>query len=334
MSLTKFAILWFPFTMYYKTNEFTIYNKAVAKAFAVYSITPLVTIINWLFYNGQNAELVVLAHPFPFIAIVLFSRVLYLKLVDKATLKEELIQTKNKYVREKEIGKMKDEFVSTVSHELRTPLTSIKLYISLFLQEKFGKINEKQKETLELLSSESSRLTSLINDILSESRFEQKKESIRRKHIFIHPLVESCIMPHLTENKKIAIINNIPKDISAHLDPDKFKQVIINLLTNAVKHTSSGAITFSAKQRADKILLRISDTGKGISQEHLPYIFDKFYQAENHMERTTGGLGLGLSIVKHIVDLHNGTIHVTSEPSKGTAFTIVVPSEDRFSNDK
>jgi len=326
MSLTKFAILWFPIYMITKKREFTIYNKAVMKAFAVYSFTPFINTVNWIFYSGQNQDLVALAYPFPFIGIILFSRVLFLKLVDKATLKEELIDTKRKYVREKEISKMKDEFVSTVSHELRTPLTSIKLYLSLFLQEKFGKINQTQKETLELLSSESSRLTNLINDILTESRFDQKKESLKLKQVSLYTLTESCIMP-LTEDKKIAIINNIPKDLNVHVDHDKFKQVLINLLTNAVKHTDTGAITFSAKHRSDSVLLRISDTGKGIASEHLPYIFDKFYQAEGHMERTTGGLGLGLSIVKHIIDMHNGTIHVSSEPSKGTAFTIVLPDK-------
>ena len=329
MSLTKFMILWFPIVMFKKTNEMTIYNRAVSKAFAVYSITPLVTMLNWIFYNGQDADLTVLAHPFPFIAILLFSRVTFLKLVDKATLKEELIDTRKKYVREKEVNKMKDEFVSTVSHELRTPLTSIRLYLSLLLQGKLGKITAKQKETLETLNAESARLNTLISDILTQSRYEQKKESINPKHTHLHTLVQSCIYPHFTEEKKLAIINNVPKDINLHIDQDKFKQVIINLLTNAVKHTDNGTITFSAEKSSKHIHFSIADTGTGIPADHLPYIFDKFYQAEGHMERTTGGLGLGLSIVKHIVDLHQGNIYINSELSKGTTFTIMLPEEQK-----
>ncbi|MBI4153369.1 HAMP domain-containing histidine kinase [Candidatus Woesearchaeota archaeon] len=327
MELSKFFILWFPVFIFWKTKELTAYNKAVASAFVVYSITPFLNMLNLAAYGGDNTKLAVLAHPFPFIAVALFARVLFLKLVDKAMLKEELISARKKYVREKEISTMKDEFVSTVSHELRTPLTSIRLYIDLLIKGKFGNVTEKQKETLMTLDNESSRLKSLIDDIFNLSRFEKNKETLVLKKTSLHKLVGSCIYPHLTEEKNISIKNNIPAEISIDLDPEKFRQVIINLLTNAIKHTDSGTVTFSASRKDDTLLFSISDTGRGIPPESLPYIFDKFYQAEGHMVRNTGGIGLGLAIVKKIVQLHKGRIEVTSELNKGTTFTITLPQQ-------
>ncbi len=328
MEIVKFIILWFPIVMFIRKNELTVYNKAVAIAFGVYSITPFLNTINWLFYSNYRADLSVLAHPFPFIAVVLFTRVLFLKLVDKATLKEELIDTKKKYVREKSISTMKDEFVSTVSHELRTPLTSLSLYLNLLMNGKFGNLSEKQQEVVHTMTKESSRLNNLINNILNLSRFEKNKETISPKETNLHKLVDSCIYPHHVEEKRIHITNNIPKDLDAFIDPDKFKQVIINLLSNAVNHTDhDGSITFSAKKTAQATTFSITDTGKGIPPDALPYIFDKFYQAEGHMVRKTGGIGLGLAIVKKIVALHNGKISVQSELNKGTTFTITLPME-------
>ncbi len=326
MEITKFLILLFPLYIFWKTKELTVYNKAVASAFVVYSITPLVNITNLVLFSGENTKMTVLAHPFPFIAVALFTRVLFLKLVDKATLKEELISTRKKYVREKEISAMKDEFVSTVSHELRTPLTSIRLYIDLLLKGKFGNTTEKQQETLKTLDKESSRLKVLIDDILSLSRLEKNKETLESKETNLSKLVDSCIYPHLTEEKNITIKNIIPKDLVTLLDPDKFRQVIINLLTNAIKHTDAGGrVTFAARKEGDAITFSISDTGHGIHSDNLPYIFDKFYQAEGHMVRNTGGIGLGLAIARKIVHLHHGKINVQSELGKGTTFTITLP---------
>jgi signal transduction histidine kinase len=328
MEIVKFIILWFPIVMFIRKNELTVYNKAVAIAFGVYSITPLLNTFNWLLYSNYRADLSVLAHPFPFIAVVLFTRVLFLKLVNKATLKEELIDTKKKYIREKSISTMKDEFVSTVSHELRTPLTSISLYLNLLLNGKFGGLNEKQQEVVQTMTKESSRLNNLINNILKLSRFEKNKETISPKQANLHKLIASCMYPHLLEEKDLNVTNNIPKDIEVALDHDQFKQVVINLLTNAINHTDAGgSITFASKQTPTETTLSITDTGKGIPPDTLPYVFDKFYQAEGHMVRKTGGIGLGLAIVKKIVNLHNGKITVQSELGKGTTFTITLPQQ-------
>lgn len=330
MELAKFAILWFPVFTFWKQDELTTYNKAVALAFIVYSITPLVVFFNKVLYYGGNPDLAVIAHPFPFLGIALFSRVLFLKLVDKATLKEELTVTRQKYIREKEVGAMKDEFVSTVSHELRTPLTSLRLYLKLLLQGKFGELNGKQKETVETIEKESGRLTKLINDILDLSRYEKHKEQLRLQRVRLRKLVDSCIYPHLTEQKNVKIINEIPGGMIAHLDGEKFRQVIINMLTNAIKHTEEGNIVLSARMSKRWVMITIADTGCGIPREALPYIFDRFYQVEHHLVRKTGGIGLGLAIAKNIVELHGGTINVKSAVGKGTAFIIAMPEKPTY----
>ena len=332
MNLTKIAILWFPIVMFWKKNELTVYNRAVAAAFAVYSISPFLDGLNWVLYDGDSLNLIVLAHPFPFFAVVQFARVLYLKLVDKATLKGELLVARRKYVRAVEVSKLKDEFVSTISHELRTPLTSLRLHLHLLLTGKHGSLNEKQHETVQTLEKESVRLSNLINDVLEMSRYQKGKEKLTLKTIDLRQLVQSCIYSHLVEGKNIVLLNTVPADIAVRADPDKFKQVLINLFTNAAKHTDSGSIRFDGQQRDGNTQISISDTGSGISAEALPYIFDKFYQAEGHLTRQTGGVGLGLAIVKNIVQLHGGEITVTSTVGKGTVFTIMLPTESEKKN--
>ena len=325
MNLTKFAILLFPVIMFWKKSELTDYNKAVAIAFVIYSVAPFFDVLNWSFYDGDNANLLVLAHPFPFIAVIQFTRVIFLKLVDKATLKGELLVTRRKYVRAVEINRLKDEFVSTVSHELRTPVTSLRLNLHLLLTEKFGKLQEKQKDVVSMLEKESVRLGKLIDDILSLSRYQKRKEKLSLKAISLRELVQSCIYPHQLEGKNVAVMNTIPDDMMIAVDADKFKQVFINLFNNAAKYTDNGTIRFTAAVENNSVRITVADTGSGIPAEQLQYIFDKFYQAEGHMTRQTGGVGLGLAIVKNIVELHNGQISVASELGKGTTFTIVLP---------
>ncbi len=326
LEFIKLAVLWLPAILLWLHREQRRYSRNAATAFMVYSITPLVDFVNLAAFAGTHADLRVLAHPFPFLAVALFTRVLFLKLVDKATLTQELVATRQQYVREREVSSLKDEFVSTVSHELRTPLTSIRLYLKLLLQGSFGKLRKRQQKTVQVLDGESARLGKLIDDILDLSKLEQRKETLSCRKTGIFGLVESSIYPVLSEQKRIHVRNMIPRDLEVMADPDKFRQVIVNLFSNAVKHTPEGGrITFTAERSGRRVLLSVSDTGSGIDPKAVPYIFDKFYQAENHLVRTGGGLGLGLAIAKYIVGLHGGTISVRSAPGEGATFTIELP---------
>lgn len=327
LELLDVLVLSYPIWILARNHKFDKYNRNVMIAFAVFLATPVINIINHLFFHGASAYLRVLAHPFPFISIILFTRVVYLKLVDKATLKSELSETKRKYEETKEISKLKDEFVSVVSHELRTPLTSMRLYTSLLLEGKMGQLSKEQEDTLRVIASENTRLTNLINDILRLSKLENKKMKITKKQCDLSELADYGSYRNLAEQKGITIINTVPKRFMITVDPDKFKQIFINLFSNAVKYTNHGGSIFLDARKSKKTWeFIVRDTGIGIKQEDVNKIFDKFYQVEDYMTRKEGGTGLGLPIVKRIVELHGGTIKVTSKPGKGSTFIVRMPN--------
>lgn len=306
------------------------YSFHLAFAFCIFTVPAVFTLSDILFFEGGSKFLKALAHPFPFLAGVLLIRVIFLKVVDKAILQQKLSQAEEKSRIAEQLAAMKEEFVSMVSHELRTPLTSMKLYISLLLNGRFGSMNKEQKKTAAILKSETDRLSTLIEDILSLSKLEQEKQKLDVTEVNLHDVVEETIYYHLAQKKKIIIKNKIPLKFKVIVDVPKFKQVIINLFGNAVKFTPpQGIITISVKSNTHNNSwdFIFSDTGKGIPQEHIPKLFDKFYQVEHHMTREQGGTGLGLAIVKNIVELHKGIITVTSEVGKGTTFKMTFPKE-------
>jgi len=304
------------------------YKNNIMLAFGVYLITWIIRLVNLLFYGGDNPRLLVAEQPFPILSALLFTQIIYLKLVDKATLKQKLRISEQKYETEKRLGKMKDEFVSVVSHELKTPLTSMKLYISLLKDGKFGKTNSEQVKALEIMDEESNRLNFLIEDILNLSKLESGKARLSLQKTNLYELIQQNNMHYkIAEAKGLKVITLVPKKFYINVDPDKFKQVFINLLSNAIKYTNKGSITISAKKSEKYWELRIKDTGMGIEKKYIPRLFDKFYQVGDYMTRTQSGSGLGLAIVKKIVELHKGKIEVKSEIGKGSTFAVIMPYE-------
>ena len=227
LELIKISVLGYAiYLVIFKMDSHEKYRISVLLAFSLYFLTPILLILHLIFI--KTAVIRVLAHPFPIIAVLLFMRAIYLKLVDKATLKQEIISTRTKYQQEREISKMKDEFVSTVSHELKTPLTSIRLYLSILLQEKQGTLTAEQRKTVEILMKENKRLTGLINDILDLAKLENKKIKLKPIKTNLHILVDTTIPSNLAEEKKITVQNDIPENFLVFVDEDRFKQVIIN----------------------------------------------------------------------------------------------------------
>ncbi|MFH1771101.1 MAG: HAMP domain-containing sensor histidine kinase [archaeon] len=322
LELIKILVLYNP--IYYILSNYKKlgkYGPHIIIAFAVYMITPITNVINYVFFSGLNSYLRVFAHPFPFISVLLFTRVIYLKLVDKATLKRELTLAREKYLREHELSEMKDDFVSTVSHELRTPLTSMKLYLALLKQKKFGHLNKKQLNAVEIVENEGSRLKKLIDDILNLSRLESKKSPVNFSEIDLCRLVNNNLYFNLAEQKGLIINNKVTKRFMVKVDEGKFKQVFINLLSNAVSYARS-IITISAEMHENHWKFIVEDDGEGIPQEELNKLFDKFYRVGSHLTKGKKGTGLGLTIVKNIVELHNGEVWAESEIGKGTRFII------------
>ena len=294
------------------------YRYSIAIAFMTYLIAPLLKMIAFLGL-GSSSKLFVAAIPFPILGVILFARVMYLKLADKANIIKELDH-------EKELSKMKNKFISIVSHELRTPLTSIGLYASLLRDNKFGKMSKGQKNAASIIKDETSRLNSMVNDLLDLSKIEAGKMKLRMGVFDLCEFSKKNIFLHVAKEKGIKIISKVPNGCKFKVDPEKFNQILINLISNAIKYTSKGGkITLSARKVSKGMELIVSDTGRGIPSEDLKKVFDKFYQVEHYMTREEGGTGLGLAIVYEIVKLHKGKVSVTSEVGKGTTFTVFIP---------
>ena len=327
-SIIKTAILCYPIYRIMRYKDIVRHRNNIVIAFLVYASVPFIHAISFLWYGDLNPRVEVLTNPFPFVSVLLFTKIVYLKLVDKAMLKDKLRQSEEKYKEAKEISEIKDSFVSVVSHELRTPLTSLKLYANLLSAGKFGKVNDRQKKTIGIINQETDRLSDLIEDILHLSKLESKKEQLRLSKFNFYDFAKNNAIYELAREKGIRIKENVPKKYTIKVDAEKFKQVFINLVGNAIKFTDkNGVITISAKSDNEKDYVSIKDTGKGISPENIPRLFDKFFQVENYMTRDKGGTGLGLAIAKKIIDLHHGNIKVESEIGKGSVFVVEIPKD-------
>ncbi|HLC84598.1 MAG TPA: HAMP domain-containing sensor histidine kinase [Candidatus Nanoarchaeia archaeon] len=313
---------------YEKAAKVEKYANVIIQACVVYAIPSILHIFNYLFHNGASQRLLILANPFPFIAVFLFIRYSYLKLADKASLIDKLDLTERKYRRIKEVTKLKDEFVSIASHELKTPLTTINLYTSLLADGTFGQVTDEQKEALQTLKSETKRLTNLVNELLDLSRIENGKLVLKKERVDFHRLVSEVSFGFQAQHPTMKIKNKVPQKLQATIDDERIRQVLINLIGNATKFTpKEGTIEVSAKKVDQSLIFSVKDNGKGIPKNKLNNLFQKFYQVDPHLARKEGiiGLGLGLAIVKGIIDAHEGKIEVDSELGKGTKFTVTLP---------
>jgi len=225
----------------------------------------------------------------------------------------------------KKLESMRSDFVSNVTHELKTPLTSIRGFIDTL---KNGAIKEEAvaNKFLDIIDIEAERLYSLIQDILLLSEIESKRdyETIACDMNQCASGVIELLEPKLTEKVKI-VFEPQPYIKPLDCNPDRMKQLLINLLDNAMKYTEEGTITLICKEEDNKLVINVKDTGIGMEQEHLSRIFERFYRVDKGRSRKQGGTGLGLSIVKHIVELYNGNIRVDSQPGVGTEFEIRLP---------
>lgn len=226
----------------------------------------------------------------------------------------------------KELDRIKSDFVTTVSHDLRSPLTSILGYIELV--RRAGPLNAQQQMFLERIVSSVQSITSLISDLLElgkiEAGFDEDREPVSLAKVFREAI--EALRPSW-EAKRHTIQVRLPNDVPPVLgNPLRLRQVANNLLENAIKYTPDGGqIRVMLETEGDFQVLRVADTGIGIAQKDLPYIFDKFYRADEAIEHFDG-TGLGLSIVKGIVERHNGRIWVDSQVGQGTTFTIMLPN--------
>lgn len=222
-----------------------------------------------------------------------------------------------------ELVSLKDEFVASVSHELRTPLTAIKEGISLVLDRVVGPLNEEQQDFLGTIDESVDRLTTLINNLLDLSKIEAGRFRLSRTRVKLQQAVDTLLAVY----KMIAGHRTIRTDVASVpdvlADPDRLLQILGNLFSNAVKFTEdNGTVTISARQEDKSVVISVEDDGIGIAQEDLPKLFTKFSQVGGHQAQ---GTGLGLALVKQLVEMHQGSIFVTSKPGRGSRFRFTLP---------
>jgi len=232
--------------------------------------------------------------------------------------------------KEREAERIKDEFVSLVSHELRTPLTSIKGYVDLLIDGDAGEVTEEQMEFLEIVKSNSDRLVMLVNDLLDVSRIEAGRINLRLQPVDLAGSIDEVAtsLRPLMEQKGQSLRLELPEDLpNVMADRDRLVEIVTNLLSNAHKYTlEGGSVTVRARAVIDEVQVEVSDTGVGMTPDERDKLFTKFFRAQNPATQNVSGTGLGLNIVKSLVEKQGGRIWVTSEPTKGSTFTFTIPT--------
>ncbi|OGW85241.1 MAG: hypothetical protein A3C35_04735 [Omnitrophica bacterium RIFCSPHIGHO2_02_FULL_46_11] len=229
----------------------------------------------------------------------------------------------------RKLEKLRQEFVANVSHELRTPLTSIMGFVETLLS---GAIQEpdRAKHFLKMMEEDAQRLKRLIDGLLELSRIESREIILKQEPIDLKDEIAKVVAqfePFLKQ-KKVAVENNISKQETLRVtaDRDRLKQVLINLLDNAIKfNREGGRIILKAERNGNQVRVSIEDTGVGIAREAIPRVFERFFRVDEARSREAGGAGLGLSIVKHIIEAHGGTVSCNSELGKGSQFFFTLP---------
>ncbi len=263
---------------------------------------------------------------------------------ERKKVEEALLESNEKL---KEIDKLKTDFLSTVSHELRTPLTSVigfaritrkKLEEVIFPQvksndRKIGTATAQIKSNIGIIVSEGERLTELINDVLDIAKLEAGKVEWRMETLSTGEIIEraTAATSSLFEQKGIKLIKDIPAGLpDLKGDKDRLIQVVINLISNAVKFTDEGSVTCRARDTGKEIIISVIDTGSGINGEDREKVFEKFKQSGDTLTEKPRGTGLGLAICKQIVSYHGGRIWAESELGKGSVFSFTIPVDKKI----
>ena len=237
--------------------------------------------------------------------------------------------------REKEIDRMKTELVSMVAHELRSPLTSVSGFSELLLDKDTTK--EQAEEYASIILKESNRLSDLINKFLDISKIESGKSQAQKSVMNLSDTIEivTSTNMHIAERKGIRVNVDVQEDLgTVYADPAMMDQVVLNLFSNAIKYSPENSeVKIKAKENNDTIEISVIDQGYGIPKESLPKIFKKFYRVTEHEKvREITGSGLGLSLVREILEIHGGSIKVSSRLGKGSTFTFTLPLSDNQIN--
>ena len=242
------------------------------------------------------------------------------------TMKNEQLEARNQEV--ERANSLKTEFLASMSHELRTPLHTIIGFSELLGEQLEGPLTEKQQRFVGHILQDARHLLELINEVLDISKIESGRLELKRESFDFNACVEEVMagMRHHAGTKHIILENKNSFDQALYADRVRLKEILYNLLNNALKFTPEGGrVWVEAGREDDTLQISVCDTGIGISEKEQPSIFEKFYQVGDITGGVREGTGLGLPITKHLIELHGGTISVTSQPGKGSSFRLVLP---------
>ncbi|SFJ74928.1 ATP-binding protein [Thermoflavimicrobium dichotomicum] len=234
---------------------------------------------------------------------------------------------------ERRLDKMRKDFVANVSHELRTPLAMLQGYSEALIDD-IAQSPEEIKEIAQVINEESMRMGRLVRELLDLARMEAGHIQMHLSHLDVTQFIQRVVRKFqaLARERGVEVTGEVAENLPiVRWDEDKIEQVLTNLIDNAIRHTpEGGAVTVRAFQSGKHIFLEVEDTGTGIPEEDLPFVFERFYKADKARTRgkgKSGGTGLGLSIVKHLVNAHLGNVTVRSQVGKGTVFSVQLPVE-------
>ncbi|WLR43778.1 ATP-binding protein [Bacillus carboniphilus] len=230
---------------------------------------------------------------------------------------------------ERRLDKLRKDFIANVSHELRTPISMLQGY-SEAIVDNIASSEEEKQEIARVIYDESLRMGRLVNDLLDLARMEAGHITLRMEDVNVEQFIEKVERKFqgIAKQKQIHLFSSIDIESNHYeFDPDRLEQVLTNLIDNAFRHTSDGGeIKINVKSHQGGLKFDISDTGVGIKEEDLPFVFERFYKADKARTRGRSGTGLGLAIVKNIVEAHEGTISVHSKEKEGTTFSFFIPN--------
>ncbi len=308
----------------------SIKKKESARVMLAGFLVLSVTVINDILYSNQ---IIMTAYLIPvgfFVFIIFQSYIMSLRI---STAFSQVEMFSEKLVA---LDKLKDEFMANTSHELRTPLNGIIGIAQSLFDGIAGVMSEQAKHNLIMIINSGKRLTNLINDILDFSHLKNKTITLNKKPLNLYTVVDMVLQltKHLTDNKSITLINDIPAEFPCvYADEDRLQQIMINLIGNAIKYTDDGTVTVRAVKDEEMCSISIEDTGIGIPADQFERIFMPFEQASNATFRGFSGTGIGLAITKKLVELHGGVITVESVEGKGSKFTFSLFICDAKAND-
>lgn len=229
--------------------------------------------------------------------------------------------------REKEM--MRENFITLVSHQLRSPLASVKQYFGVIREGFAGEVTDKQKEIIQKADGYIDSLVQLINDWLDMSRVEAGRVRDKSEPVSLAAVLSETlgVLKPQAEAKKVVLeLNSADNLPQLNGDPKCLKEAFLNLVSNGINYNrEGGTVTITIREQGDDLIVKVSDTGIGISQENLPFIFDEFFRIKSKETQHITGTGLGLPIAKRIIEAHNGCVKVVSELGRGTTFSIFLP---------